>query len=392
MPLDVPTLFVVAVFCLAMASAVLFFSWTQSRAVTALAWWAAGYGSGALGTALLSLRGKIPDLWSINLANALLLAACGCIWCGVRRFDGRHAPLAYALAASMLWLVACSVPTFYASMASRIILISSLTAVYAGLAAWELWRGRHDGLASRWPAMVLAGGHGAMCLVRVPITLLYIPPDGIDFFQVPFLAFGMLESLLHSFCTAFILVAMAKERAEKRHRRAAELDPLTDVPNRRGFFDLAQRMIDRSAVARRPLALLVLDLDHFKSVNDTFGHHVGDVVLTSFCRGVQPWLGPQDLFGRLGGEEFVALIPLDGGRSASEWAERIRDDFGASPFTVGEERVHATVSIGVATTTEAGYDLSALLAAADKALYRAKAKGRNRVEFRPPLILVPAAS
>ena len=109
------------------------------------------------------------------------------------------------------------------------------------------------------------------------IALVDIPPDGIDFFHVPFLAFGIFESLFHSFCTAFILVAMAKERVEKRHRRAAERDPLTDVPNRRGFFDLAQQMIVRGAAVRRPLALLVLDLDHFKTINDTFGHHVGDV-------------------------------------------------------------------------------------------------------------------
>jgi diguanylate cyclase (GGDEF)-like protein len=114
-------------------------------------------------------------------------------------------------------------------------------------------------------------------------------------------------------------------------------------------------------------------------------------VLKSFCRGVQPALGPEDLFGRLGGEEFVALIPLDPGRSATDWAECVRADFSASPFLAGEDRVSATVSIGVATTSECAYDLSALLAAADKALYRAKAKGRNRVEFRSPLTLVPVA-
>jgi diguanylate cyclase (GGDEF)-like protein len=239
--------------------------------------------------------------------------------------------------------------------------------------------------------MGLFGLHAAVYLLRIPLTAAMTFPPGATILQSKWLAYGILEALAHAFVTSFILVAMVKERLESRHKRAAVIDALTDVPNRRGFLELAERMVD-ACRAQRPVTLLLFDLDHFKTVNDTFGHQAGDTVLTAFCRAAQSRLGPDDLFGRLGGEEFACLtpVPLHG---ALGLAERIRADFDASIWAVDQEHVHATVSIGVATSADVGHDLKRLLAASDKALYRAKAKGRNRVECpRPELTLLPAAA
>ena len=125
----------------------------------------------------------------------------------------------------------------------------------------------------------------------------------------------------------------------------------------------------------------MFDLDKFKRINDTFGHHVGDLVLTAFCGVATAALRPDDLFGRIGGEEFASLLPhtsLDEGLAV---AERIRSNFEATTLEVGATTLTATVSVGVAMSIDQSRKLADLIKAADRALYRAKANGRNRVEY-----------
>ena len=127
----------------------------------------------------------------------------------------------------------------------------------------------------------------------------------------------------------------------------------------------------------------MFDLDRFKSINDRYGHHTGDEVLTAFCRLASSQLRPNDLFGRIGGEEFASLLPDTGHHDAVWLAERVRSAFETSSHTFGQHAFGSTVSVGVAITDEELCDLSALLNAADQALYRAKVLGRNRVEPSP---------
>jgi len=139
----------------------------------------------------------------------------------------------------------------------------------------------------------------------------------------------------------------------------------------------------RARFAREPTAIIIFDLDRFKSINDWYGHLAGDEVLTSFCRLATSHLRPNDLFGRIGGEEFASLLPDTGEDDAIWLAERVRRAFEASSHPIGQRAIRSTVSVGVAISDEEYSDLSALLAAADRALYRAKALGRNRVEPSP---------
>ena len=388
MTLDVPTLMVVTIIISSLAGGLMVFSWLQNRAVTALLWWGLAYLCAACGAALLGSRGQIPDFWSINIANAALLATAGLTWCGLRRFDGRQVSPWYPLWGSVVWLMACSIGDFYQSMHARISLVSAIAAIYAVLGLRELWRSRHDGMLSRWLAIGLFGFHGIVYLVRIPITWLVELPPGGGLLQLKWLPFGILEALVYAFATAFVLLTMTKERAEARHKRAAVIDPLTGVPNRRGFTDLAEQLLERCRVGQRPVSLLLFDLDHFKSINDTFGHQVGDDFLVEFCRVAQHRLGSEDVFARLGGEEFACILPGAKPQAALTVAERIRTDFDAVRRIVGNAQVHATVSVGIANSADEGNELTAMLGAADKALYRAKAKGRNRVEGRRPALTV----
>ena len=165
---------------------------------------------------------------------------------------------------------------------------------------------------------------------------------------------------------------------------------LTGVANRRAFFDLGARLLARTIADRRQAALLLFDLDRFKEVNDTAGHEAGDALLRAFARLVAGSVRRGDLFSRVGGEEFACLVPNVSMEEALQIAERLRAAFGLMRFP--GVAACATVSVGIAMTTSACRTLPALMATADRALYRAKAEGRNRVAPAPLVMLENSAN
>lgn len=168
------------------------------------------------------------------------------------------------------------------------------------------------------------------------------------------------------------------KRSQLRFMWLSRLDSLTGICNRKHFIEEAETALQAAAKTRQPAALVILDLDHFKSINDTFGHAVGDHTLKHIVEACRPLLSAREVFGRLGGEEFAVLLPDCTPEQALARAEQLRAAIGAlSPLESGELSVSA--SLGVADTHSAGYDVSELLVRADHALYRAKSEGRNRV-------------
>ena len=188
------------------------------------------------------------------------------------------------------------------------------------------------------------------------------------------------EALLFTIAIAFILLAMTKERTELRHKTAALVDPLTGIANRRAFLEDAAALAKHQGNVARPSVVLLADLDHFKSINDRFGHAVGDRVLQVFAGSASGALGPLDLIGRLGGEEFAIVLNGAGRENGLALAERIRTSFLEAAGDVDGRPVGGTVSIGMAISDGEVFDLAGLLAQADEALYCAKERGRNRVE------------
>jgi diguanylate cyclase (GGDEF)-like protein len=192
-----------------------------------------------------------------------------------------------------------------------------------------------------------------------------------------FALFALL-TLLYVVGTAFIVVVMAKEHVVLMHKTAAVTDPLTGLFNRRGYDEAAQRLIAMQARKDEPVTVLMFDLDHFKSINDRFSHQVGDEALRVFARTASGAMRATDILGRLGGEEFSAILP--GGLDvAFGVAERVRAAFDVAGEEIGGLLVRATVSIGAASIPASEAHLEALIARADAALYRAKSGGRNRV-------------
>jgi diguanylate cyclase (GGDEF)-like protein len=188
------------------------------------------------------------------------------------------------------------------------------------------------------------------------------------------------EALLFTIAIAFILLAMAKERAEYRHKTAAMIDSLTGISNRRAFLQAGEQHFKRQVNNPRPTAVMLLDLDNFKSINDRYGHAIGDQILETFAKVSSSCLRRIDLFARLGGEEFAALLHDTARDRALAVAEQIRSAFAAATREVEGLPVAGTVSIGIVVAHDGVLDLSALLVQADHALYRAKHAGRNRIE------------
>jgi diguanylate cyclase (GGDEF)-like protein len=380
MSLDIPTLFVIAVFVCAVAGSLLLLSWLQNRNTRALAFWASALIIGSIGVALVAARGYISDGWSIVVANAILATAYGMMWAGVRNFDGRATSAPLVLAGAAIWLVACHIELFFRSPQARTALMSAIVASYSLLSAWDLWRGRREGLMFRLPVILLLLVHTAFFVVRIPLAGALLLPTDSEEIRSGWWTFTIFEAVFFAFCIPYLFGAMARERMVLGYKRASLIDPLTGVGNRRAFFERGEKLLHRSAFDSRPAALLLFDLDRFKRINDTFGHHIGDQVLMDFCGAATAALRPDDLFGRLGGEEFASLLPdtaLDEGLAI---AERIRSNFEAAVLVAGANTLAATVSVGVAMSIDPSRNLADLIKAADRALYRAKANGRNRIE------------
>ena len=156
-----------------------------------------------------------------------------------------------------------------------------------------------------------------------------------------------VELVLYAIGTVFVIFMLVSDRAVTAHKTAASMDPLTGMFNRRGFAEASARVIEREASAGRPVTVMIFDIDHFKSINDRFGHPAGDEILKLFSTIVINNLRISDLSGRIGGEEFAALLPcsLEEGVLA---AERVRECFEASGIVCEDGAVDTTVSIGVA--------------------------------------------
>jgi diguanylate cyclase (GGDEF)-like protein len=381
MNLDVNTLFMVTIYVEAILGLLLLFTWAQNTAIHGVCWWGFAHLIRAASVVLFGMYGTAPDLITIDLANALLFTAFAVTWTGARVFDGRPVEPVYMVTGAVLWLLVCRLPVLADAVETRALIASAIITTYTWLTAYEFWRGRAEQLLSRWPAIFMLFAHGALFLLRTPlVTMLPWSLSNDNIFGSVWLTVLSFEALLFTISIAFILLAMAKERIELRHRTAAMVDPLTGIANRRAFLQDAALMTKRHSTDPRPTAVLLIDLDHFKSINDRFGHALGDRVLEVFTDAARRSVRSTDLIGRLGGEEFAAVLYDTGCDKAVAAAERIRESFAKAAREVDGCPVCATASIGLVHCQEPVLDMPELLAQADQALYFAKEHGRNRVE------------
>jgi diguanylate cyclase (GGDEF)-like protein len=337
-------------------------------------WWCLALVFFLAGSATFLLDGTPHQWWANPLGNVLLVHGGVAVWAGARSLRTVPPPRWAFTGIPLATLVASAVDNPATNVWSGGPVFLAAMSLTVGLAAQELWRLEPGYSQVRIPMAATAAGLSVFHLGRL-IAFLLDGPDG-DIFDAFFGSeVTTLMTMVMLAVVSFSMAGLSSEQQTRALRMAATRDDLTGLLNRKAFLDLAAEHIADTAVSKPAGVLILADLDHFKAVNDTYGHAAGDAVLQAFAAACQATVRSTDLAGRYGGEEFVLLIP---GASA-ERAERIANEVSRRLAQASKAGLQMpTVSYGVATYHPGAAGLDALIASADAALYTAKSLGRNR--------------
>ncbi|WP_022964757.1 GGDEF domain-containing protein [Halopseudomonas pelagia] len=344
--------------------------------------WALGNFALMLGLLLNVNQDHIHHGLSVVLANGLMTLGIGVTWLGIRAFKGTSQPQVGPIIAALVVMLLLWVFRFhYDSLAARLGIASLVLATMSLLCARELLISAEQPLRTGY---WLAGGVALFCglglTLRAIASLTSLSP-AVAISNNPLQSATLLGAMVAQIGLASGFILMTHYRTAMALHQLSEKDALTGTLNRRSLHQQATQILSTASERKLPVTLIMLDADHFKRINDEFGHQTGDAVLCHMVARIRLHLRAHDLLGRFGGEEFVLILPGLDTVSAHPVAERIRQGLSSQPWHTEETPVPLSVSLGVACSDQQGYVFDALLGAADAALYQAKALGRNRVEL-----------
>lgn len=385
MVIHVPTVFVILLLGYGMLAVQVTLSRHELHGTVGLGTWNLGSWTLLLGFVLLALHGHVSPWLSVLVANSLLFLGITLYGQAIYQFlHGRNAP-------PLLWwacALGCAALLFLLDRPSHqaaIVVSAVLTALLAPGLQEILRLRRRQAHPMRMVGLTLGVSAAALCARAVDAW--YDPTDYGDAAHV-----GWVQGL--SFAIAFMsmlgagfgfILAVLERNAQRMHELATH-DGLTGCINRTTFDALLANAVQRAARTQEPISLLMLDLDHFKAVNDQFGHRAGDGVLRSFAVVTREQLRISDVLARVGGEEFCAILPDTDARGAVHVAESVRAAVQAMAVdNLHGAQVTVTVSVGVACMASGStMPPDQLYQRADEALYQAKVGGRNQVRCAPP--------
>jgi len=380
MTLDIPTMYFVSVVTnVAMTVAVLFVALRQPiPGLKQLAW---GLVANSGYYLVLGAHGKIPDVLSIGFGNTLGSLTLSLILMAVLCYRrARMVPALYIL--PVVLMLAESLALLH-DRESRLIISSLILCYQISLILWALLRAGDVNVGRGRAIMVVTLVVGLSTMGYRALAL------GFGWHDVtPFQSRDTLNTVFYMinylgmFFLAFGFVLSTVEQAAEQNRRFALEDTLTGLANRRAVFEALDREYAQALNAGLPLSLLVMDVDYFKKVNDRYGHQAGDAVLQYVATVFKQRLRSQDIAGRFGGEEFLAVLPDTPPDRGIQVAEALRQTLAAKPVVVDGQEIGVTISIGLFGTERMESNLTpdVMIGMADEALYRAKGNGRNRVE------------
>jgi diguanylate cyclase (GGDEF)-like protein len=345
-------------------------TWMWARLSSGLAqicWWAAPHAG------LRSAEGLAAFGW---VGGAALEVASYCVFFGFRDWQRKLVP---ASAAALVAVAIAAMAQVSREQMTQVVAV--LVALFASGAAAILLRPQADApLLQR-----VIGANDALFAIMIWIWMA-VANGGVGTFDAnPVYAFACLASYPLMIVNGFGFLLLCRLKDDRRMQRLATIDGLTDVLNRRAFFERAESARQLALRLRKPIALMMLDLDHFKQLNDSFGHACGDKALRLFADTARASLRENDVMGRLGGEEFALAMPGTSLAGAQYAAERLRVAVAEAPALACAATYRMTVSIGL-VMIDPNEELTAALARADHALYTAKTGGRNRVEVDAPML------
>lgn len=378
-----PTLLILAAILMAMVTTVLYAVWHFNRQIPGLRLWMVSYLSGFLFTVVLLLREQLPEGVSVLLAQgAAGLMGYLCLL-GSRAYMGQgrlwHG---YGVGAIVLMVgVSAYLTVVQPNFGMRFLIGSWGSAAFYLLTAQVLARGGLHAYPARYLMALAATAHGVFLLLRPLVFRLgdALAPGADLVLALPQLI--VLESIVATVLIAFGILMLTNEYTTSALRRLAEMDSLTSVFNRRAFLTLLDKSLSQARRTESELYVLVIDLDHFKRINDTWGHKCGDDVLRHFVGLAASCLRNEDVMGRLGGEEFAIVLPNADAAGVAAVAERLRALVASQPALTEHGPIALTVSVGV-TQCVMGESSETALQRADQAMYRAKERGRNQVHVQ----------
>lgn len=374
MTIHIPTMFLMIIAaCGTLAISV---GWvTRSKDEKELWLWTVGLALQTITFLLFFLRDQTPAFISVLLGNTALSASLSFFCAAIGEFKQLRLPRI------LLWgppLVLALIFSFLMNNIGARIIVSGLLSSTQCIFALLTLLNRQSKVIGRGQYL-LAGGLVITIFVLVMriLSVVFAPSDIISMLhQSPIQVLTFMATFISLILISNGFVLMIKERADERIRLMAMKDRLTGIWNRIRLEEAAQQEIARLERYGHPVSLIMMDLDHFKQVNDQFGHGMGDQVLKEFCAVVQSCIRTTDILGRWGGEEFVLILPNSGYTSAVLLAERIRSEIEQHIFP---DELRLTTSLGMAVCQSTD-TWNSWLERADQALYRAKSIGRNRVE------------
>lgn len=376
-----PTLLILLAILLGIMALIQLASWYFGRRVPAQVFWAGAYLAAFLTAINFLTRSEQPGIIMITGVQVTQFLTTYLMLMGVRCYlELKPWPFLHgALALAALVLVTTFFTVFDPNPALRIAVSSLVTGVLFGLCAITIAKGGIRQYPARYIFAIPCGIHAIFVLLRV--ALIYRNhSQALDLIQSttipPFL---ILESIVSLVVMAFATLMLVSESMTNELRKLAEMDSLTGTFNRRSFLNLLDKAESAANRRQSPLSILLIDLDHFKQINDTYGHGIGDEALRHFVNLASGCLRKEDVLGRIGGEEFAAFLPDAAMADAQVIAERLRAQVAEQPFASTHGPIPLTISIGIAQH-HPGEAVENALHRADAAMYRAKESGRNRIE------------
>jgi diguanylate cyclase (GGDEF)-like protein len=339
-----------------------------------------GYAAFATGAELLALRGLIPDFFSITVANSILILINVFLYWGIAELLHLRRPQRWLLPASILPTAAISLYFSYVQpdVSARIIAISAIAVLQYGFIV-HLLSGpgpRRIHMPKRGLAALFTL-YAALNIYRAWEAYLHDPRSLLS--SVPASNFSFLTPILIGVMTALGVIWLAMAQLQNELEAQSQTDPLTGLLNRRALEQIGTEAVEVARRQNSVLSLIVLDLDRFKSINDEHGHDGGDVALHHAARCLRDNLRDVDHIARLGGEEFVAVLPGTSHDHAAEIAENLRHCLASLTVEHLNQEIRLSASFGVAAMLPTDTTWVEILRRGDRALYLAKERGRDRV-------------
>jgi diguanylate cyclase (GGDEF)-like protein len=339
-----------------------------------------GYAAFATGAELLALRGLIPDFFSITVANCILVLINVFLYWGIAELLHLRRPQRWLLPASILPTAAISLYFSYVQpdVSARIIAISAIAVLQYGFIVHLLsGPGPRRIHMPRRGLAVLFTLYAALNIYRAWEAYLHDPRSLLS--SAPTSNFSFLTPILIGVMTALGVIWLAMAQLQNELEAQSQTDPLTGLLNRRALEQIGTEAVDAARRQNSVLSLIVLDLDRFKSINDEHGHDGGDVALHHAARCLRDNLRDVDHIARLGGEEFVAVLPGTSHDHAAEIAENLRHCLASLTVEHLSQEIRLSASFGVAAMLPTDTSWLEILRRGDRALYLAKEQGRDRV-------------